>query len=120
MRINRPEMAWYLENFHDVLVPAGRQPKIRCPFHDDRTPSASVYRDTERLVCYSGCFDGRAVDVIDIEMAQNGLSFTEAAEKVKSWPGTLVDASSAAAGSTRQQRAKRQQRKPYSFKVLGG
>jgi DNA primase len=119
VRVNRPEMAWYLEEYHGVSVPSGRQPKIRCPFHDDRTPSANVYRDTERLVCYSGCFDSRAVDVLDIEMSIHGLTFPQAVEKVQNWPGTLVDAAPPTGAGPKGWK-ERQKRKPFSFKILEG
>lgn len=119
MAINRPRMDVYLETYHNVHVPGGNQPKVKCPFHYDKRPSATVYRDTDRFICYTGCFDGRAVDVIDIVMDQENLTFPEAVEYVKTWEGTEVE-SSGITKSTKAQRAKRQQRKRYSFTVKGG
>src|SRR5262249_40764713 len=38
-----------------------------CPFHDDHTPSFSVYTGkdgTERWTCYAGCGEGSAIDFL--------------------------------------------------------
>ncbi|NQW98339.1 hypothetical protein HPY21_15475 [Bacillus stratosphericus] len=45
---------------------------IRCPFHDDRNPSFTVYTDTNTFRCWSGCNKGKPGDVINIvELSQN-------------------------------------------------
>lgn len=31
---------------------------IRCPFHDDRQPSFTIYTDTNRWKCWAGCGQG--------------------------------------------------------------
>lgn len=49
---------------------------IRCPFHDDRTPSFTVYTDTNKWKCWSGCGGG---DVIDLVRLSNGMSSTREA-----------------------------------------
>lgn len=117
--VNRPSIEWYLETHHDIVLPAGRKPSIRCPFHEDRSPSARVDLDGERFTCYSGCFEGRAVDVIDIVMELENLDFLEARERVKGWPGTLVEASDApATPQQRQRRARRKRSRGYSFGLL--
>lgn len=77
----------------------------------------AVYPDTDRVCCFAGCFDGRAVDVLDILQAEEGLSFAEAVERSKDWPGTLVD--SEPVGSSKKGRTARQKRAPYKFKILG-
>lgn len=44
--------------------PVGRSGKIRCPFHDDQTPSLHVYEDSERGWYCFGC--GRGGSVYDL------------------------------------------------------
>lgn len=46
------------------VPPRGRDPvMIRCPWHEDRTPSLAVYRREGRAWCY-GC--GKGGDVLDV------------------------------------------------------
>lgn len=42
----------------------GRSGKVRCPFHDDRTPSLHVYRDPARGWYCFGC--GRGGSIYDL------------------------------------------------------
>jgi hypothetical protein len=42
----------------------GRSRKVRCPFHDDRTPSLHVYEDPERGWYCFGC--GRGGSIYDL------------------------------------------------------
>ncbi|WP_310877587.1 CHC2 zinc finger domain-containing protein [Priestia megaterium] len=39
---------------------------ICCPFHNDRNPSFTIYTDTNRFRCWSGCNEGKTGDVIDL------------------------------------------------------
>jgi DNA primase RepB-like protein/CHC2-type zinc finger protein len=42
----------------------GRDNKICCPFHDDRTPSLHCYREPERgWACFAGCGAGSIIDL---------------------------------------------------------
>lgn len=56
------------------LVDVGRNGKIRCPFHDDKTPSASIKNN--KLRCFGAC--GRSWNPIDFIMERDGLTFLEA------------------------------------------
>jgi len=48
-----------------------------CPFHQEKTPSFTVYSDSQHYKCY-GC--GEAGDVFSFLMKRDGLAFREAAE----------------------------------------
>ena len=62
------------------LERAGRLFKCRCPFHQpDRTPSFTVYPDTESFYCF-GCQAGG--DVITFVMKMENLSYIEAVKKL--------------------------------------
>jgi DNA primase len=55
-------------------IEVSRRGVFRCPFHDDRNPSAHVFPDN-RFHCF-GC--GKRGDSIDFIMALKGLTFKEA------------------------------------------
>lgn len=61
----------------DLGPPAktGRQPFWHCPFHDDRTPSLTINRKSQRWKCF-GCSKGG--DAIAWLRERRGLSFKEA------------------------------------------
>ncbi|MDQ3224316.1 MAG: CHC2 zinc finger domain-containing protein, partial [Gemmatimonadota bacterium] len=37
----------------DIPHRNGAKVPVRCPFHDDRHPSATVLRDTQRFICFT-------------------------------------------------------------------
>jgi DNA primase len=55
----------------------GRTLVALCPFHEEKTPSFTVYPDSQHYKCY-GC--GRAGDVFTFVMEREGLGFREALE----------------------------------------
>jgi DNA primase len=59
------------------LHPSGRNLVGRCPFHDDRTPSFTVYLQSGTYYCYGCRAHG---DVISFVRAMENLSFTQAIE----------------------------------------
>ncbi len=59
------------------LKTRGRYHVGLCPFHQERTPSFTVYSDTQHFKCY-GC--GEAGDVYSFLMKRDGLSFRETVE----------------------------------------
>lgn len=68
----------YVERLLGIAVPRSR--KIRCPFHDDRTPSLHVYRDPESGWYCFGC--GRGGSIYDFAAflfgrETRGASFAE-------------------------------------------
>jgi DNA primase len=58
---------------------------LRCPFHNDKTPSMQVYPETNTVHCFSSnCkLHGRAIDVIDFIMHHEGITKHEAIIKAK-------------------------------------
>jgi len=61
-----------IENFLDF----NNQGFARCVFHEERTGSLKLYRDTNRFKCFGGC--GKSGDVIDIVMQLNKVDFINA------------------------------------------
>ena len=57
----------------------GRRLVARCPFHEDRSPSFSVYLETQSFHCF-GC--GASGDVIDFIRRAEGLGFREAVARL--------------------------------------
>lgn len=62
--------------------------RMRCPFHQDRTASASVNHDIGRFKCFSCDTTGDGLDLIQQRL---GLSFTEAVERAKQLNSTQSD-----------------------------
>lgn len=58
-----------------VLKRAGRNVKGLCPFHSEKTPSFTVYPDTQSFYCF-GC--GAGGDVISFLMRAENLDYPEA------------------------------------------
>ncbi|MBU8572165.1 hypothetical protein KM900_16590 [Bacillus subtilis] len=55
-----------------------RQFNIRCPYHNDRNPSLTVYTETNTFRCWSGCNNGRSGSVIDIVMLSRNVNIKDA------------------------------------------
>ena len=75
--------------------------RLRCPFHDDRTPSLQVYYKTHTCYCFStNCkTHGRAMDVIDFILHKEGCTKHEAILKAKAMvEGTAVETPQNGAG----------------------
>lgn len=66
------------------LKHAGRLYKCLCPFHSERTPSCTVYPDTESFYCF-GC--GAGGDVISFVMRISNLSYIEAVKMLAEQSG---------------------------------
>ncbi|MCE2497245.1 MAG: toprim domain-containing protein [Flavobacteriales bacterium] len=73
---------------HYGLKPDKHQ-RLRCPFHDDKTPSLQVYYKTQTCYCFSSnCpTHGRSLDVIDFIMHKEQLTKREAILKAKALIG---------------------------------
>lgn len=54
----------------------GQRIYCRCPFHNERTPSFTIFTDKNRWHCFGQCNMGG--DSIDFVMKRDGLSFVEA------------------------------------------
>ncbi|WP_312323319.1 toprim domain-containing protein [Soonwooa sp.] len=59
--------------------------KMRCPFHEDKTPSMQIYYKTQTAYCFSSnCkTHGKSMDVIDFIMHKENLSKHEAIKKAE-------------------------------------
>ncbi|MBA9077101.1 toprim domain-containing protein [Rufibacter quisquiliarum] len=69
---------------HYGLKPDKHQ-RLRCPFHEDRTPSLQLYYKTHTAYCFSSnCkTHGKSLDVIDFILHKEGCTKHEAIEKAK-------------------------------------
>jgi len=76
-----------------VLTHYGWKPdsrgRMRCPFHDDKSPSLQTYPETGTVYCFAGgCpTHGRSLDVIDIIKEKEGCTKHEAILKAKQLAG---------------------------------
>jgi DNA primase len=63
--------------------------RMRCPFHDDKSPSLQTYPETGTVYCFAGgCpTHGRSLDVIDIIKEKEGCTKHEAILKAKQLAG---------------------------------
>ncbi len=66
----------------------GRTFVALCPFHKERTPSFTIYPETQHYKCY-GC--GVAGDVFSFVMEREGVSFREAMEVLAERAGVSLD-----------------------------
>lgn len=62
---------------------ADKHNRLKCPFHDDKTPSMQLYYKTQTAFCFSSnCkVNGKAVDVIDFILYKESCSKHEAIKK---------------------------------------
>lgn len=62
---------------------ADKHNRLKCPFHDDSTPSMQLYYKTQTAFCFSSnCkVNGKAVDVIDFILYKESCSKHEAIKK---------------------------------------
>ena len=80
-----------------VLSHYGLQPDkngmIKCPFHNDKTPSMQVYTKTSTVFCFSSNCDlnGKGIDQIDFILHKEKCTKHEAIIKAKSMLGVLPD-----------------------------
>ncbi|MFN8534198.1 MAG: DNA primase [Dehalococcoidia bacterium] len=70
-----------------ALRKSGRGYIGRCPFHDDSTPSFTVYPDTWTFHCFGCGADGSGFDFV---MRQEGLTFGEALRKLAGQAGVVL------------------------------
>jgi DNA primase len=70
------------------LKPRGRLRLALCPFHAEKTPSFTVYPDSQHYHCF-GC--GKSGDAFTFLMEREGLSFREAMEVLAERAGIPLD-----------------------------
>ncbi len=77
-----------IEDHHVVLKPRGRMMVGLCPFHQEKTPSFTVYPETQHYHCY-GC--KQSGDVFSFLMEREGISFREAMETLADQKGISTE-----------------------------
>lgn len=62
---------------------ADKQNRLKCPFHDDKTPSLQLYYKTQTCFCFStNCkTHGKSIDVIDFIMHYENITKHQAIQK---------------------------------------
>jgi DNA primase len=76
-----------LEVLHHYSLSPDRNNRLKCPFHDDKTPSMQVYPKTGTWTCFSGnCLAGSG-DQVDFIMKHEGITKHEAILKAKEMLG---------------------------------
>ena len=72
---------------------------MRCPFHDDESPSMQCYEETGTVYCFAASCrtHGRSLDVIDLIKEAEGCTKHEAIVKAKALAGEFPQSSSASA-----------------------
>lgn len=70
-----------------TLKRAGRHTKGLCPFHSEKTPSFTVYNDTQSFYCF-GC--GAGGDVISFVMQMENIDYVEAIKTLASRVGMAM------------------------------
>lgn len=71
-----------------------RNHRLRCPFHDDKTPSMQVYPKTGTWTCFSGNCGAGSGDQVDFIMRMEGISKHEAILKAKELAGHINNTAS--------------------------
>src|SRR6266567_8882947 len=71
-----------------ALQRAGKSLKGLCPFHNERSPSFYVFRETQTWHCF-GCNEGG--DIFSFVQKQQGLDFREALHYLAEKAGVQVD-----------------------------
>ena len=72
---------------HVALRRVGREWAGCCPFHDDRSPSFTIYDDGQRFHCF-GC--GASGDVLDFMQRIAGVGLVDAARMLRASDGLAV------------------------------
>ena len=84
METTKPSITAILEHFGADCsrVTEYGKTKIKCPFHEDNSPSGWVNMDTQRYSCFAGCEGGDAYDLI--EHYEDGIEgFKDAADWIE-------------------------------------
>ncbi len=84
-----------------TLRRSGRSYKGLCPFHDEKTPSFTVFPESARYKCF-GCGEGG--DVFTFLMKRNGLAFIEAVEELAREANVALPRAQEDAGETERTR----------------
>lgn len=93
---------------------AVRSKMLRCPFHEDKTPSMQVFEDSDTVRCYSGNCpqSNKVIDVIDFIMYKENLSKHEALLKAKEMTNLEIRSKNNQQSSTDNQKYQEYQELP--------
>ena len=80
-----------LRHYH---LQCDRNHRLRCPFHDDKTPSMQVYPKTNTWTCFSSNCTAGSGDQVDFIMKMESVSKHEAILKAKGLAGHINDTAS--------------------------
>ncbi len=79
-----------LEVLRHYNLSPDRNNRLKCPFHDDKTPSFQVYPKTGTWTCFSGNCSADSGDQIDFIMKNEGITKHEPILKAKKMLGYTV------------------------------
>ena len=82
---------------------------IRCPFHNEKTPSMKLYAEENRWHCFGGCHKGG--DSIAFVQEMESLDFLAAAERVNRICGLGLNLGQKETLDERKKREKRQEQR---------
>ncbi len=85
------------------LDTSSRNPKARCPFHTERTPSFYVFPETGTWRCFGACATGG--DVLAFVMKQEGVEFREALHQLADKAGVKYSADTGSLGAGAEKEA---------------
>lgn len=71
------------------LKKAGRNYKGLCPFHNEKTPSFTVFADTQSWRCFGQCNEGG--DIFSFVMKREGWDFREALQELAQRAGVQLE-----------------------------
>jgi len=96
---NRLTLAMLLQHYG---LQADKQARLKCPFHEDKTPSMQVYYKTHTAYCFSSnCkTHGKSLDVIDFIMYMENITKHEAILKAQEMLNSVKSRSAGITGST--------------------
>jgi len=80
--------------FKHYHLQCDRNHRLKCPFHDDKTPSMQVYPKTNTWTCFSSNCTAGSGDQVDFIMKMEGISKHEAILKAKGLAGHINDTAS--------------------------
>jgi len=96
---NRLTLAMLLQHYG---LKADKQARLKCPFHEDKTPSMQVYYKTHTAYCFSSnCkTHGKSLDVIDFIMYMENITKHEAILKAQEMLNSVKSRSAGITGES--------------------
>lgn len=79
-------------NHYIEVSPVGDKYKALCPFHNEKTPSLTIFPETNSWYCFGACAEGG--DAVDFVQKHEDIGFKEAKKTVEEILGHEVDVGS--------------------------